>query len=307
MTLQELRFIVTLAKEKHFGKAAAICFVSQPTLSIAVRKLEEELGVTLFERDKNDIKITSLGEQIVQGAKRVLEEAEIIKQIAAGDKDQLTGEFKLGAIYTVGPYVLPPIITELNKLAPGMPLEISENFTANLREKLRCGEIDAAIISLPFTEPGIVTKLLYKESFVVLMPTDHPLAKQDTIAEKNLVDYSLLMLGEGHCFREQVVSSCPSCFVLPKSRQARNWRTVEGSSLETIRHMVASGMGITILPMTAANVGPYKDKMLTVRPLRGALPSRSIVLAWRKSFPRIKAIDIVLKALSQCSLQGAIR
>ena len=298
MTLQELRFIVTLAREKHFGNASAACFVSQPTLSVAVRKLEEELGIILFERSKNDVRVTSLGEKIVERAKRVLEEADSIKVLAKSDKDQLTGTFKLGAIYTIGPYLLPPLIKQLNRLAPQMPLEICEDFTGNLREKLRQGDVDAIVVSLPFSEPGIETEVLYKEPFAVLMPEDHPLARLKHVTEKHLADYNILMLEERHCFRDQVISSCPACFIPKDENQILNWKTVQGNSLETVRHMVASGMGLTILPMSAANRNycPYGGKYLTMRPLRGNSPNRTVVLAWRKSYPRVKAINSVVKA-----------
>jgi LysR family hydrogen peroxide-inducible transcriptional activator len=307
MTLQELRFIVTLAREKHFGKASAACFVSQPTLSIAVRKLEDSLGVTLFERNKNDVRVTPIGKRIIEQARRVLEEAEVLKVVAQSDQDQLVGTFKLGVIYTIGPYILPPLIKQLNQLAPTMPLEIREDFTGNLRDKLRSGEVDAIIISLPFSEPGIATEVLYTEPFAVLMPEDHPLTRFKNVNEKDLMKYNMLLLEERHCFRDQVISSCPSCFTAIKSHNELNWRTVEGSSLETVRHMVASGMGLTILPMTAASTDlcPYRDKYLTLRPLKGVAPSRSVALAWRKTFPRGKAIETLLKAISKCTLPGA--
>lgn len=307
MTLQELRFMIALAREKHFRKASDACFVSQPTLSIAIRKLEEDLGTILFERNKNDVRITPAGQDILERAKRVLAEVEGIKQAAEFDKDQLKGTFKLGAIYTVGPYLLPPLIMSLHKLAPQMPVEIQEDYTANLREKLLAGELDAIIISLPFSGGGLVTRVLYKESFVVLMPIDHPLIKYKSIPEKALSDHNLLMLGEGHCFRDQIISSCPMCFTSSKSGLGVSWRTVEGGSLETIRHMVASGMGITILPSTAASVGQYYQNMLAIRPLKAASPSRSVALAWRNSYPRVKAIEMVLTAVAKSSLSAIIK
>jgi LysR family hydrogen peroxide-inducible transcriptional activator len=304
MTLQELRFLIALAQEKHFRKASETCFVSQPSLSIAIRKLEEELGVIIFERNKNEVKVTPLGNEIVERAKRVLEEVEGIKQAAKSDQDQLNGILKLGAIYTIGPYLLPPLITRLAKIAPQMPVEIQEDYTTNLRKKLINGDVDVILISQPFSAPGIVTHDLYKESFVVLMAADHPLTHTKVVKEQALSEHNVLLLGEGHCFRDQVISSCPTCFVSTKSRSGVNWKTVEGSSLETIRHMVASGMGITILPASAASTGQYHRKILTSRPLKGIQPSRVIALAWRQSFPRIKAIDAVLKAVMQSSIPG---
>jgi LysR family hydrogen peroxide-inducible transcriptional activator len=302
VTLQELRFLVALANEKHFRKASEICFVSQPSLSIAIRKLEEGLGVVIFERNKNEVKITALGEQIVDRAKRVLEEAENIKQLVLSDKDQLNSIFKLGAIYTIGPYLLPPLITRLHKTIPGMPIEIQEDYTVNLRKKLVNGDVDAVLVSQPFTASGVVTRNLYKESFVVLLPAKHPLTKYKAINESMLSDHNVLLLGEGHCFREQVISSCPNCFNSIKSSSGINWKTVEGSSLETIRHMVASGLGITILPQSAAATGSYRSNMLITKPLKGSYPERTIALAWRNTFPRIKAIEFILEAIMMTKL-----
>lgn len=299
MTLQELRFIVALAREKHFRKASDACFVSQPTLSIAVRKIEKELGVNIFERNKNDVHITPIGEDIVKGAQRVLAEAEGIKQVAELSQDQLKGTIKLGAIYTVGPYILPALITELQQLAPNLSVEIREDYTANLREKLVAGELDAILISLPFNTSGVVTKTLYKENFEVLMPVGHPLTKYKMVSEKALSEHNVLMLGEGHCFRDQIMASCPLCFSSDKFRTGIHWRTVEGGSLETIRHMVASGIGVTILPSTAANTGPYSAAMLTTRPLKASQASRSVALAWRMSYPRHKAIERIFRAIEQ--------
>lgn len=307
MTLQELRFLVALAKEKHFHKASQACFVSQPTLSIAIRKLENELGIELFERHKNAVRITTAGQDILERAKRVLAEVDEIKQVALSDKDQLSAVFKLGAIYTIGPYLLPPLIAALHHYTPQMTIEIQENFTANLREKLLGGELDAIIISLPFSGPGMVTRTLYKEDFVVLMPNNHPLTKFKTIPEKVLSDYNMLILGEGHCFRDQVINSCPTCFSDKKSILGVNWRTVEGGSLETIRHMVASGMGITILPSSAVSLNHYYENILTFRPLKAVSPSRTVALAWRNSFTRIKTIDAVLKAISNSNIPAIFK
>lgn len=299
MTLQELKFIISLAQEKHFGNAARSCFVSQPTLSVAIQKLEKELNVALFERDKNEVRVTPIGKDIIERAKRVIAESEGIKQAAALDKDQLQGVFKLGVIYTIGPYLLPPLITTLHKLAPDMPIEIQEDYTANLREKLALGELDAIIISLPFSNPSFVTRPLYKEPFVVLMPAGHPLAHNDKVNQNELSDYNLLLLGEGHCFRDQIISSCPKCF---SNNKSTGWKTVAGSSLETIRHMVASNMGVTILPATAATSSHYRAGVLTTRPLKAAQPSRVVALAWRKSYPRTKAIDVILNAAERLDI-----
>ena len=210
MTLSELKYIVALSQERHFGRAAERCFVSQPTLSVAIKKLEDELGVSLFERSKNAVNLTPLGEQIVKQAQVVLENAASIKSIAEGGKDQLTGPLKIGAIFTIGPYLFPHLIPQVQSLAPNMPLYIEENYTRVLRKKLRDGELDMIIIALPFTEPDVLTKALYDEPFEVLLPHDHAWSKKKQINPDLLPDSDLLLLGDGHCFRDQVIDMCPA-------------------------------------------------------------------------------------------------
>ncbi|MGB5472888.1 MAG: LysR substrate-binding domain-containing protein, partial [Gammaproteobacteria bacterium] len=249
MTLTELRYIVAVARERHFGRAARACFVSQPTLSIAIKKLEEELGVQLFERQASEITVTPVGEQIVAQAQRTLEAAETIRQVAQQGKDQLAGPLRIGAIYTIGPYLFPDLIPRLRKLAPNMPLVIEENYTAVLAEKLKRGELDVIFLALPFQDPGLLTLPLYDEPFVVLMPSAHPLTLRKTIKSAHLEDENVLLLGEGHCFRDQVLEACPAC--IPKPGLVGGLaNSIVGSSLETIRHMVVSGLGITVLPCT---------------------------------------------------------
>ncbi|WP_313395881.1 LysR substrate-binding domain-containing protein, partial [Pseudomonas sp.] len=240
MTLTELRYIVTLAQEQHFGHAAERCHVSQPTLSVGVKKLEDELGVLIFERSKSAVRLTPVGESIVAQAQKVLEQAQGIRELAQAGKNQLTAPLKVGAIYTVGPYLFPHLIPQLHRVAPQMPLYIEENFTHVLREKLRNGELDAVIIALPFNEADVLTLPLYDEPFCALMPADHPWTAKKTIDTAMLNDKSLLLLGEGHCFRDQVLEACPT---LNKGGEGSKHTTVESSSLETIRHMVASGLG----------------------------------------------------------------
>jgi len=299
MTLTELRYIVTLAQEQHFGRAAERCYVSQPTLSIAVKKLEDELGVALFERTKSRVQPTPLGEQIVAQANLVLEQTAAIKDMADAGKDQLSSPLSVGAIFTIGPYLLPHFIPHLQKLASKMPLYVEEGYTHNLRKKLRNGELDVIIIALPFVEPDVVTQSLFEEPFVVLLPQDHPLARKAEVAPDDLNDQQLLLLGEGHCFRDQVLTTCPN-LQHHNDEQSANVRTAaEGSSLETLRHMVASGLGITILPQSAAESSLYSSELLVTRPFTQPSPSRTVALAWRASFPRHKAIDALRKAIQQ--------
>jgi len=294
MTLTELRYIVALARERHFGRAAEACFVSQPTLSVAVKKLEDELGVALFERRANEVNVTALGEHIVDQAQRVLEETETLKRLAAQGQDPLSGPLKLGAIYTIGPYLLPHLIPALRRRAPKMPLLVEENFTAVLSARLRQGELDAIVISLPFEEPGVLTLPLYDEPFVVALPSDHAWNKRKTIKGEDLPNADLLLLGSGHCFRDQVLKVCPA---LNRSAHGSIQKTLEGSSLETIRHMVASGAGITVLPCSSVATPAPEKRLLTIRPFTAPVPSRRVALAWRKSFPRPQAIEALRRAI----------
>lgn len=300
MTLTELRYIVTLAQEQHFGRAADRCYVSQPTLSIAVKKLEDELGVALFERTKSRVQPTPLGEQIVAQANLVLEQTAAIKDLADAGKDQLSSPLSVGAIFTIGPYLLPKFIPHLQKLASKMPLYVEEGYTHNLRKKLRNGELDVIIVALPFVEPDVVTQALYDEPFVVLMPKDHSLAAKEFLKPDDLNDQQLLLLGEGHCFRDQVLTTCPSLQHHGDANTSNVRTAAEGSSLETLRHMVASGLGITILPSSAAENSLYSSEVLVTRPFIEPSPSRTVALAWRASFPRHKAIDALRAAIKAC-------
>jgi LysR family hydrogen peroxide-inducible transcriptional activator len=299
MTLTELRYIIAVAREQHFGRAAKSCFVSQPTLSVAIKKLEDELDVILFERHRSEVTLTPLGEEIVQQAQQVLEQVEGIKQIAQQGQDPLHGPLRLGAIYTIGPYLLPKLIPALHKRAPNMPLVIQENYTVELTRRLKQGELDAIVIALPYQEPGIVTLQLYQEPFKVVLPTNHAWNKRKTIPVGELANENLLLLGAGHCFREQVIDACPACIV---GDQRTMQQTVEGTSLETIRHMVASGLGITVLPCTAVEEKLAKTSLLAIRPFSKPAPGRTVALAWRASFPRPKAIEALRQSIQACKI-----
>jgi LysR family hydrogen peroxide-inducible transcriptional activator len=298
VTLTELRYIVAVARERHFGRAAETCFVSQPTLSVAVKKLEEELGVTLFERGPGEVTVTPAGQPIVEQAQRVLEGASRIKEIAAAGRDPLAGALRLGAIYTIGPYLLPKLIPILRRNAPAMQLHIQENFTHRLAELLKNGEVDVILIALPFAEPGIVTRAVYDEPFMVAVPKGHAWENRKRVTSEELTGESLLLLGEGHCFRDQVLEICHT--VRSKERSGLS-RTVEGGSLETIRQMVASGVGVTVLPATSINSASASD-LIRVLPFARPAPVRRVALAWRKSFPRPEAIEAMRKSILACNL-----
>ena len=303
MTLTELKYIVAVARERHFGHAAEACYVSQPTLSVAIKKLEDELGVTIFERGSAEFSVTPLGAQIVSQAERVLEQTAAIKEIAKQNKDPLVGPLRLGVIYTIGPYLLPSLVKNIIAQVPQMPLILQENFTVRLIELLRQGELDAAIMALPLDDHGLAIQALYDEPFVVAMPRQHEWASRTSIAAADLKSETMLLLGNGHCFRDQVLEVCPemSRFSTPGNGMQR---TFEGSSLETIRHMVASGIGLTVLPAASVTDMAQADGMLRYLPFSDPAPSRRVVIAWRKSFTRRAAIDAVCEAVRQCQLAG---
>jgi len=301
MTLNELRYIVAVARERHFGHAAEACFVSQPTLSVAVKKLEDELGVSLFERGTGEVTVTTVGQQIVEQAQRVLEEADGIKHLARHGKNPLAGVLRLGAIYTIGPYLLPRLIPRISEQAPEMPLMIEENFTSVLSERLKRGELDVIVISLPFNEPGVLTRPIYDESFSVLLPGNHPWSGQAAVGTDQLAGEDVLLLGPGHCFRDQVLEVCPNCI---KSTAGGNslQRGLEGGSLETIRCMVASGVGITVLPCSAVAEDRFVEPLVRSLPFAGKAPRRRVALAWRKSFSRLEAVDVLARAIRGADL-----
>ena len=299
MTLTELRYVVAVAREKHFGRAAETCFVSQPTLSVAVKKLEEELGVTLFERGPGEVSVTPAGRKIVEQAQRVLEEASRIREIAAAGKDPLAGPLRLGAIYTIGPYLLPKLIPILRRAAPAMQLLIQENFTHRLADELKSGEVDVILVALPFDEPGVLTRAVYDEPFLVAVPKGHPWENRKRVTSEELTRESLLLLGEGHCFRDQVLEICHTVRARERSALAK---TLEGGSLETIRQMVAGGVGVTVLPATSTAAGSGAGDLIRILPFARPVPSRRVGLAWRRSFPRPEAIEVLRKSILACNL-----
>ena len=297
MTLTELRYLVALAESGHFRKAAEQCNVSQPTLSIAIKKLEAELGVCLFERARHKVATTPTGKLIVGQARTVLRETQNLRLLAEQGKDPMGSMLSVGAIYTVGPYLFPGLVSRLQQLAPNMPLFIEESYTASLRVKLSTGELDAIFVALPFTETDIVTRTLFDEPFVVLLPKDHPLAAHSHINASSLAEHQVLLMGEGHCFRDQVLEACPGLQSAIREKYAQGHTVVEGGSLETLKHMVASGLGITVLPKSAANEATHGNHSLALRPFESPAPCRSVALAWRVSYPRPEAIDILIDAL----------
>lgn len=294
MTLTELRYIVAVAAERHFGRAAERCFVSQPSLSAAVKKLEDELGIQIFERGKVEVLVTATGERVVAQARRVLEEAERVRAIAHAGADPLLGPLRLGVIHTIAPYLLPALVARLHRLAPKMPLDIEENVTATLDQMLRGGLIDAAILALPYEAPGMELIPLYEEEFRVIVPTGHTWARRKTIDVHELADENLLLLSIGHCFRDQVLDACHE-FARPPAAGK------QGNSLETIRNMVASGIGISVMPASALTTA-YANPLIRAIDFKRPRPSRRVVIAVREGFPRMKAVKTVAAAVAALEL-----
>jgi LysR family hydrogen peroxide-inducible transcriptional activator len=303
VTLTELKYIVAVARERHFGRAAEACFVSQPTLSVAIKKLEDELDVLLFERRSNEVTLTAAGERIVAQAQRVLDEAAQIKELAKAGKDPLVGALRVGIIYTIGPYLLPALIRQLLRDAPQMPLLLNENFTVKLLELLKNGEIDVAILALPLPESGVLIQPVYDEPFMIAVPRNHAWTRRKSIAADELKKETMLLLGTGHCFRDQVLEVCPELSRFSTGAEGIQ-KTFEGSSLETIRHMVASGLGITVLPKTSVPEKPPRDSLIEYVPFKPPVPERRVVLAWRKSFTRPQAVEALRRAILRCHLPG---
>ncbi len=293
MTLNELKFVVAVAQERNFRRAAEKCFVTQPALSLGIKKLEEELDVAIFERSRSEVTPTEIGKQIIEQANIVLEESSRIKELAKLGTNPLQGLFKLGMIHSVGPYLLPEMIPVLRVDVPDMPLEVEENLTANLEVQLRNGVIDAAIVALPFDIPGVEVQTLYDEDFSVVVPANHHWAKRKQIKPAELSDEKVLLLNSGHCFSNQVTQACPEL--------SRKGEVLQGNSLETIRNMVASNLGITVLP-ASATAERYENPLIKVIPFAKPVPTRRIAIAWRKSYVRVAAIEKLVEAITQVNI-----
>jgi len=301
MTLTELRYIVAVARERHFGRAAEACFVSQPTLSVAIKKLEDELEVKLFERGSSEVSVTPLGEAIVRQAQTVIEQAAAIREIARSGQDPLAGPLRLGIIYTIGPYLLPELVRRMIERLPRMPLVLQENFTAKLLDSLRAGDLDCAILAEPFPDAGLAAAPLYDEPFVVAVPRAHALAGRESISSEELKKQTMLLLGTGHCFRDHVLEVCPEYARFSSDADGIR-KSFEGSSLETIKHMVASGMGVTVVPQLSVPAEPQQH--VAYVPFAEPVPTRRVVLVWRRSFPRYEAIAALRNAVYACRLDG---
>jgi LysR family hydrogen peroxide-inducible transcriptional activator len=297
MNLRDLRYLVALADERHFGKAAERCYVSQPTLSAQIRKLEEYLGVPLVERQPKRVALTDTGEKIVQRARLLLQEADAIVELAKSDRDPLAGHLKLALIPTVGPYLLPHVVGRLRRELPRLKLMLYEYQTGPLLERLRAGEIDVGILALPVDLDGLDSAELYDEPFALAVPASHPLADQERIRVEDLRGETLLLLEDGHCLRDQALEVCGRVRV----NEPQDYRA---TSLETLRQMVAAGHGITLLPELAAETPVGTARGLRVKPFARPAPGRTVGAVWRKSTTRTPAIQAIVAAVRHAMKEG---
>jgi LysR family hydrogen peroxide-inducible transcriptional activator len=291
MNLKDLKYLVALADTGHFGKAAERTFVSQPTLSAQLKKLEEYLGVKLIERQPKNVQLTDVGKQIVVRARRMLDEGDEIIALARNNTDPFAGKLKLALIPTIGPYLLPRVMQKLRKSLPHLGLMLYEHQTEALLKRLREGEIDLGIMALPIAQDGLESRQLYEEDFTVALPNNHPLAAKSAIKVQDLTGQTLLLLEDGHCLRDQALEVCSRIDV----REAEDFRA---TSLETLRQMVVAGLGITLLPQTAVEPPFGSQRGLTVRQFAKPAPIRRVGAVWRKSSTRTAAIAAVCDVLN---------
>ncbi len=292
MNLRDLKYLVALAEHRHFGRAAAACFVSQPTLSTQIRKLEEELGVALFERAPRKVMLTPVGREIVERARKVLSDVEQMGEIARRSQDPEAGTIRLGMFPTLGPYLLPHVLPDLRQRFPRLEMLLVEEKTDALLTRLHEGRLDAALLALPIHDDQLHVERLFDEPFLLAVPRHHPLAAQTTLDLHELDHVPLLLLEEGHCLRDQALDVC-------RMAGAGERDGFRATSLETLRQMVASGVGLTLLPVLAVQppVPPSADVALLQ--FRGDAPHRRIAMVWRKS----SAMGPLLQQLSQAFRQ----
>lgn len=286
MNLRDLRYFVALADTRHFGRAAERSFVSQPTLSAQIKKLENHLGVQLVERQPRRVTLTDTGAKILPLARRILQESDEIVSLARNEHDPLSGRLNVGLIPTIGPYLLPLVIRKLRKRLPQLQLMLYEYQTQPLLEKLRSGDIELGILALPVAPDGLEVRELYTEPFHAALPGTSPLAKKTSIKLDDLTGENLLLLEDGHCLRDQALEVCNRIDI----KESGDYRA---TSLETLRQMVAAGLGVTLLPELATR-GPFgSGHGLIVKPFTRPSPSRAVGAVWRRSSARGAAIDAV--------------
>ena len=283
MNIRDLKYLVAVADTEHFGQAAEQSFVSQPTLSTQLKKLETELGMQVFERNNKRVHLTEMGKLIVAQARHVLHEIDRLKSIAQEAKDPFTGTFRLGIIPTLGPYLLPHILKKIKTNLPRLQLVVCENKTETIMRQLKKGLLDAVILALPVAHQGLVVNDLFSEPFYVALPEAHRLNKKQRLKLQDIAQEKLLLLEEGHCLREQALEAC----VLSGAKEQPGFKA---TSLETLRHIVAAGAGVTLLPALAVPAA-LQDPAIAIKPLAAPIPSRKIGMLWRNTTSRTQCCE----------------
>ncbi len=296
MTLQELRYAVALADMGHFGQAAEACFVSQSTLSTGLKKLEEFLGITLFDRSLKRVTPTPIGREIIESARLILQEAERIRELARLSQDPMDRTLQLGVIPTLGPYYLPHALTIVHRLHPKLRLLLREVLTPNLLEDLAEGRLDAGLLAVPVEDPGLEVVPLFVEPFLAAVPAEHPLARKKAIEVEALAAAGLLLLEEGHCLRDQALEACH--LEGPRNEEIR------ATSLETLRQMVGMGLGVTLIPALAGESPKPTRRQVVLRPLAGAGAARTIGLVWRRRSPAAQTLRQLARTLTDYLPEG---
>ena len=290
LKLKDLRYLVALADERHFGRAAKRSFVSQPTLSAQLKKLEGYLGVQLIERQPNKVSLTEAGEEIVARARRILEASDEVVTLARSHRDPLAGKLRLALLPTIGPYLLPRVAREIRKALPRLELRLYEYQTAPMLEKLHSGQVDLGVLALPVNLDGLDSRPLYDEPFVMALPEHHRLARKAHVKVEDLKDETLLLLEDGHCLRDQALEVCSGIGMQEK-------QDFRATSLETLRQMVATGAGVTLLPELASRGAYGNARGVVLRPFAKPAPVRHVGAIWRKTTARKPAIEAVCKVI----------
>ncbi|HXO65984.1 MAG TPA: LysR substrate-binding domain-containing protein [Steroidobacteraceae bacterium] len=294
LKLKDLRYLVAVADQRHFGRAAARCFVSQPTLSTQLKKLEHSLGVQLIERTPNNVSLTEAGEQIVARARRILEASDEVVALARSQRDPLSGRLRVALLPTIGPYLLPRVTRAIRRGLPRLELMLYEYQTAPMLEKLHAGELDLGILALPVELGGLEARELYSEPFTVALPEGHALARRPSVRVGDLKGERLLLLEDGHCLRDQALEVCARAGV----SDSQDFRA---TSLETLRQMVATGAGVTLLPELAARGGSGSARGVAIRPFVRPAPVRQVGAVWRRSTARRQSIEALCDLMAEHS------
>jgi LysR family transcriptional regulator, hydrogen peroxide-inducible genes activator len=300
MTLQELRYVVALVDTGHFSQAAELCFVSQSTLSCGLKKLEDALGVTLFDRGLKHVTPTAVGQEIAESARLLLKEADHVLELAKFAQDPMARKVYLGVIPTLGPYYLPHALTLMHAIFPKLRLLLREEMTPRILARLADGSMDAGLLALPVKDPNLDVTPLFVEPFLAALPPDHPLAKKKEVSIDNLAKAGLLLLEEGHCLRDQALEAC--------HLEGLENEEIRATSLETLRQLVALGLGVTLLPVLAGGctTSISSGKQLVLKPLAAPGASRTICLAWRRRSPIADTMESLAQSLKESLPPGVL-